>query len=847
MKSTRRNCLKAGITAAGMLSAGRVFGQSAGAVTVTGTVCDTNNRPLPNVMVSDSVSVVLTDAAGKYQLTVSRDRTRFVYVILPRGYRGTEKYSTVFPCEPIPRTGTAAVLNFELCPWAASNKAEFTVAHFTDIHLLNSTVTAFKQLLTDIADAPIRPDFVLDTGDCFNDNPWVIGSVYADALKQLGDVPYFSTIGNHDITGARDAGTPAPGYDDYLQGGYEYHLGPAQYAFHFSDFLFIITPFLDQSGGRYTTAYVKTWFDNLLPLISKGTKLILCTHSPVRPALVDDAQQYGHTVEASFTGHYHSRQMYYIDDMVNINSPRALNSGDDGSPNALAWITACGGKITDVEYRLSTVKKSVGIVLPENDAQYRPGALDFSVAVYDAFDPPVQVRGRIDSGAWFSLTHQDGWMWNAKSSVSADGQHTAEIEVEWTSGVPATRSKRSFRVSSKALEIPLVQSAGDWPQFQRNAQHSGAGDLIAADGFRLAWSTPLNRCVNVASPVVENGMLFMAVDADGRAGESGVIALDATTGRILWHYKTRSAVKCSAAVKDGMVYISTMQGMVIAINALTGGKIWEYDFELNRTSRAAWNYAAPVVSDDIVYTGPGDKFTALNRFTGVEIWETFTNAGSKPKGCYMHPAIGSDLVYLSIPYQYGLIALDRVSGEKIWENKKNHASSAPVVDGTALYYPHERSLACLDAATGDVRWLKPLSASGASWGLSSPAVSDKKLFIGTPDGKILCLDKNTGEAQWTFSGAGTAPIFLGGRGRAPAIAGSPVIAGETLYFGAPSGRFIALDFNTGTEQWSYDLRTPIGSSAAVSGNAIFITGIDGTVNAFAAPVPSGLKFLLRGS
>ncbi|MFA5688189.1 MAG: PQQ-binding-like beta-propeller repeat protein [Kiritimatiellales bacterium] len=844
MKATRRNCLKAGIAAAGVLSAGRAFGQSAGAVTITGTVRNDNNQPMSGVIVSDSISTVLTDASGNYQLITDRDKTRFVHVVPPRGTRGAVKYSTVFPYEPIPKTGITAVLDFELRPWAAADKTEFTVAHFTDIHLTNSTVNAFKQVLADIAGAPVRPDFVLDTGDCFVNNPWTMAPVYAEALQQLGDVPYFSTIGNHDIPGDSDAGTPVQGYDNYPQGGYECHLGPSQYAFHFGGFLFIITPYLNQAGSRYNTAYVKTWFSNLLPLINTGTKLVLCTHAPVRPWLINEAQQFGHTVEASFTGHLHSRQIYYIDETVNINSPRILHGGDDGSPNALAWITARAGKIENVEYRLSAVKKSAGIISPENGAQYRTGTLQFTAGIYDAFDPPAQVRGRIDSGAWFPLTHQGGWIWTAPDILPAKGTHTAEIEVEWTSGSPATTVISSFQIAGNAPEIPAVQSAGAWPQFQSNAQHTGAGDLSIAGDFRLAWSAPLNRCVNIASPVVGAGMLFMTVDADGRTGESGVIALNAATGEILWHYKTRSAVKCSAAVKGGTVYISTLLGSLIAVNALTGVKIWEYDFGINGTDRTVWNFAAPAVADDVIYAGPGDRFTALNRHTGTKIWETSVAVGGMPS--YMHPAVGSDLVYLSIPYNYGLVAFDRNSGEKIWENKQSRTSGAPVVDGISLYYPYERNLACLNAVTGETQWTKALSSSGALWGFSSPAVSAGKLVAGTPDGKILCLDKNSGETLWTFSGTGTTPVSIGGRGKG-AIMSSPVVAGETVYFGAPSGRFCALDFSTGAEQWSYDVRTPITSSVAVSGNAVFVAGIDGTVHAFAAPVPSGFMFSLIGA
>lgn len=53
------------------------------------------------------------------------------------------------------------------------------------------------------------------------------------------------------------------------------------------------------------------------------------------------------------------------------------------------------------------------------------------------------------------------------------------------------------------------------------------------------------------------------------------------------------------------------------------------------------------------------------------------------------------------------------------------------------------------------------------------------------------------------------------------VASSPMLVGDTIYFGSKDGNFYALDKKTGNELWKYNTGNPILSQAAALDNAIF--------------------------
>ena len=101
---------------------------------------------------------------------------------------------------------------------------------------------------------------------------------------------------------------------------------------------------------------------------------------------------------------------------------------------------------------------------------------------------------------------------------------------------------------------------------------------------------------------------------------------------------------------------------------------------------------------------------------------------------------------------------------------------------------------------------------------SSPAVVGDKVYIGSRDGHLYCLDKYTGAFVWSYS---TGSI----------VQSSPAVDSGIVYFLSDNGTFYALDANTGLLVWSQNIGNGSWdwSSPVVHGGNVFVASSTGTL------------------
>src|SRR5947199_7329978 len=121
-----------------------------------------------------------------------------------------------------------------------------------------------------------------------------------------------------------------------------------------------------------------------------------------------------------------------------------------------------------------------------------------------------------------------------------------------------------------------------------------------------------------ATPLVKNGIMYIST------GNDDVFALDAKTGQILWEHwsgigQTISTICCGwlnrgLAMGEGMLFIAQLDANMVALDIKTGKEVW-------RTPDEDWHTgygmtAAPLYFDGIVYTGiTGGEFGIRGRLT----------------------------------------------------------------------------------------------------------------------------------------------------------------------------------------------------------------------------------------
>jgi len=312
-------------------------------------------------------------------------------------------------------------------------------------------------------------------------------------------------------------------------------------------------------------------------------------------------------------------------------------------------------------------------------------------------------------------------------------------------------------------------------------------------------------CVEVVDPIY--GVDWWPRFGHDLANSRHAASTAPRTNLLLWNFTTGGAVRSSAAVVDGSVYVGSFGGYVYALNANTGAQIWSYT-----TGSDVWS--SPSVANDRVYVGTNDgNVYALNASTGDKLWN-YTAGPSVFNG----PAVANGVVYAA-SNDNATYALDAVTGAKIWNyTTAGMLRSCPAVVGGVVYLGSLGGFVyALDAATGTMIWNFTTQA-GDTYMDSSPAVVGGVVYIGSVDGNVYALNAATGAKIWNYT--------TGSK-----VSSSPGVVGGTVYIGSEDGNVYALNSSTGSKIWSYTTGSPVYSSPALAHGVVYIGSWNGNVYA----------------
>ena len=182
-----------------------------------------------------------------------------------------------------------------------------------------------------------------------------------------------------------------------------------------------------------------------------------------------------------------------------------------------------------------------------------------------------------------------------------------------------------------------IADSADWPSYGRdysNRRFSPLAQISAANvgQLRLAWryKTGIPHSFE-ASPVVIDGTMYVSTPLNH------VVALDAATGAKKWEYahEFSTTVHCcgpvnrGVAVYGGRVYMGTLDAKLVALDAQSGKAVWEKQIADN-TKGYALN--GPVIAVDgkvIVGTSGGEYgirgfIEARDAESGDQVWRWYT-------------------------------------------------------------------------------------------------------------------------------------------------------------------------------------------------------------------------------
>jgi alcohol dehydrogenase (cytochrome c) len=228
-----------------------------------------------------------------------------------------------------------------------------------------------------------------------------------------------------------------------------------------------------------------------------------------------------------------------------------------------------------------------------------------------------------------------------------------------TSGLSGGATQSQVRAQGSVTADPdmLALPAADWLTSGGNLyneRYSQLDQITTRNVGTLtgAWEAHLHSGIGAkysqeATPLVENGIMYVST------GNDDVTALNAATGARIWQYTSGisqeiTTVCCGwnnrgVAIGGGRVYVAQLDGAMVALNQKTGKVIW-------RTEVVRWQdgygmTAAPRYYNGVVYTGmTGAEFgvrgrlTALDAATGRILWRFSTTAAPGTVGGNTWPA-----------------------------------------------------------------------------------------------------------------------------------------------------------------------------------------------------------------
>jgi len=297
-------------------------------------------------------------------------------------------------------------------------------------------------------------------------------------------------------------------------------------------------------------------------------------------------------------------------------------------------------------------------------------------------------------------------------------------------GKNGVASSSIARIDTQRI-VNADEAPGDWLSHGRNYQEQRFSPLTQINAetvkdLQLSWSFDMytNRGLE-STPIVVDGIMYMT------GSWSVVYAVDAKTGTEIWSYDPEvpgdwakyaccDVVNRGVAVYEGAVYLASLDGHLISLNAETGEEIWRVDTLTDR-SRPYTITGAPRVANGRVFIGNGGGeygvrgyVSAYDTKTGALDWRFFTVPGD-PSQPFEHP--------------------EMEEAAKTWKGGEWWKIGGGGTVWNSIVYDPDTDTVFLGVGNGSP-WTRSIRSPGGG----------DNLFLSS----IVALDPNTGSKKWHY-------------------------------------------------------------------------------------------------
>jgi alcohol dehydrogenase (cytochrome c) len=189
--------------------------------------------------------------------------------------------------------------------------------------------------------------------------------------------------------------------------------------------------------------------------------------------------------------------------------------------------------------------------------------------------------------------------------------------------------------------LKAQDNAGEWLMYgrdYRNWRYSPLSEITPDNVAKLtpvwAMSTGGQFGGLESTPLFHDGVLYFSADY------ARVFAVEARSGRIIWHYEPEyeeglSTMLCcgpihrGVALKDNLIYLARIDAKLVALNAADGQVVWEQKID-EWQNGVTTNSAPLVVKDHVIIGVSGGEYgvrgylKSFNAKSGALEWQAYT-------------------------------------------------------------------------------------------------------------------------------------------------------------------------------------------------------------------------------
>jgi len=375
--------------------------------------------------------------------------------------------------------------------------------------------------------------------------------------------------------------------------------------------------------------------------------------------------------------------------------------------------------------------------------------------------------------------------------------------------------------TAEPVSVSAEESNAEWTQ-PGGVASNAPGHLAYTGRLKRRWRADIGSGSSsdgqlIAKPVIAGNRVY-TLDTEGK-----VRAFSKNSGKRLWETSLKpenedeeAGFGGGLALDGGKLFAATGFGTVVALNPSSGKVLWTKRFEL------PFRMSPTAVDGRIYAVNSESQLFCLSAEDGRQLW----TARGLPEAATVlsnaSPAVSGDTVV--VPYPSGeLLAFDASNGQPKWAESltrtrpgmasKNVGDTArPAIAGGTVYAVSGAGrLIATDIDNGSRRWSVDVSGSQAPW------VSGDGLFVVDRSGKVVAIKRDSGKVAWVAA-LPSAKLWNG-----------PVLAGGKLWLISSKGLMVGINPRTGKIVTKRDLDTKVFIAPVVASRHMYVLTDDASL------------------